>query len=468
MSIFANLNLKNAIAEALSTVQASLPATSATQTDAQASFANKLHQEMNKSSFDKAPVPQHTEFKQASADATKSNTAPGSTQANSQTASNQVAANQATTAQNKLQKQAQQQTHDKLANSDVDAQQTIATGTLLEAGDPKTDMLVDAEQTDAELNTDTTQVPTINTLGDNSWIHSMIVMRGQSDGALAKTESDQTSLLGDSDKGLLNQQPELGLKADALGVGRETAQAKLGTQDALVTQKTTTDSDVDASFDQLLGQQLTSPLVAGMNAGAGISAETFKLAAQAQELKSADQNLLALSQTSPQNAMANLSTTAFATELAASNATTATIEVPFGQAAWQQAINKQVVAMTNAGDDVATLTLSPPDLGPVQVVLKIDQSSVDTTFISDNPNVRQALEDGMQDLKDRMASQGLQLGNAFVGTGEQAQKHFSMFQPQAQSTSNLRGNAAGELTPEISPEATAIHTKVLGLVDTFV
>lgn len=140
------------------------------------------------------------------------------------------------------------------------------------------------------------------------------------------------------------------------------------------------------------------------------------------------------------------------------------IAAPFGNERWQTAMNQHVMNMVGSGDDVASLTLSPPDLGPIQVVLKVDNQSVNTSFITDNPLVRQALEDGMQDLRDRMQSQGLQLGQTFVGDGQQAQQHFE------QQTSRQGGQSVGtlgEADAVVAPQAVKT-TVARGLVDTFV
>lgn len=141
------------------------------------------------------------------------------------------------------------------------------------------------------------------------------------------------------------------------------------------------------------------------------------------------------------------------------------VAAPFGSDRWQTAMNQHVLNMVGTGDDVASLTLSPPDLGPIQVVLKVDNQSVNTSFITDNPLVRQALEDGMQDLRERMQSQGLQLGQTFVGNGQQAQQHFE----QEPGNSN-RQAAEGHADAETAAVAqTAVRSTVSrGLVDTFV
>ncbi|HSH87811.1 MAG TPA: flagellar hook-length control protein FliK [Methylophilus sp.] len=137
------------------------------------------------------------------------------------------------------------------------------------------------------------------------------------------------------------------------------------------------------------------------------------------------------------------------------------VSTPFGNERWQTAMNQHVLNMVGSGDDVASLTLSPPDLGPIQVVLKVDNQSVNTSFITDNPLVRQALEDGMQDLRDRMQSQGLELGQTFVGNGHQAEQHFE------QQSAKGNGRATAE-TEAVAATQTAVKTTVSrGLVDTF-
>ena len=141
------------------------------------------------------------------------------------------------------------------------------------------------------------------------------------------------------------------------------------------------------------------------------------------------------------------------------------VATPFGNERWQAAMNQHVMNMVGSGDEVASLTLSPPDLGPIQVVLKVDNQSVNTSFVTDNPLVRQALEDGLQDLRDRMGSQGLQLGQTFIGNGQQAQQHFEQQTPR-QASSALASSADTEAVA--APQTGVRSRAALGLVDTFV
>ncbi|OIQ97431.1 flagellar hook-length control protein [mine drainage metagenome] len=137
-----------------------------------------------------------------------------------------------------------------------------------------------------------------------------------------------------------------------------------------------------------------------------------------------------------------------------------------GKSGWDQAISQKVVWMVGAGEQSATLTLNPPDLGPLQVVIHVHNDQADTTFISDNKEVRQALENGMSNLRDKMSDAGIQLGQANVSTGSQSQQEF---QRATQSRSATASNDSGSIDPQILG---VVGTESLvritnGLVDTF-
>jgi len=136
-----------------------------------------------------------------------------------------------------------------------------------------------------------------------------------------------------------------------------------------------------------------------------------------------------------------------------------------GKSGWDQAISQKVVWMVGVGEQSATLTLNPPDLGPLQVVIHVHNDQADTTFLSDNAEVRRALEDGMSNLRDKMSEAGIQLGQANVGTGAQSQQQFQ------QATQSQPGSQLNNNTPALQ-EGKAGSTNTLvrvanGLVDTF-
>ncbi len=139
------------------------------------------------------------------------------------------------------------------------------------------------------------------------------------------------------------------------------------------------------------------------------------------------------------------------------------IDVYPGKSGWDQAISQKVVWMVGAAEQSATLTLNPPDLGPLQVVISVSNEKADTTFISENPDVRKALEDGIPALRDLMSQAGVQLGQANVSTGKQQQESQQAEKERHSNSGFVSTNREAE-PPQVSHVRTQVQN---GLVDTF-
>jgi flagellar hook-length control protein FliK len=92
-----------------------------------------------------------------------------------------------------------------------------------------------------------------------------------------------------------------------------------------------------------------------------------------------------------------------------------------GTPAWDQALGQKIVWMAQGGEQSATLTMNPPDLGPMQVVLSISNNQATVDFMSAQPEVRAALESALPRLREMMSESGVQLGQANVSAGSQQQ-----------------------------------------------
>lgn len=136
-----------------------------------------------------------------------------------------------------------------------------------------------------------------------------------------------------------------------------------------------------------------------------------------------------------------------------------------GRTGWNQEVSQKVVWMVGAGEQSATLTLNPPDLGPLQVVISVNNDQADASFFSDNPEVRQALEDGMEYLRDSLQSSGLQLGQANVNAGQQQAQQSFQEMAQKQFANNLKSQQG--LVDTDLPTTGIIVRESQGLVDTF-
>jgi flagellar hook-length control protein FliK len=141
------------------------------------------------------------------------------------------------------------------------------------------------------------------------------------------------------------------------------------------------------------------------------------------------------------------------------------INVAPGKPGWSEAIGQKVVWMVGAAEQSATLTLNPKDLGPLQVIIQVNNEKADATFISENPEVRKALEEGMSGLRQAMGQAGVELGQANVNTGKQHQE----FQQASKEYSARKGQENSATLGAESMQNTSINTRVShGLVDTFV
>jgi flagellar hook-length control protein FliK len=148
-------------------------------------------------------------------------------------------------------------------------------------------------------------------------------------------------------------------------------------------------------------------------------------------------------------------------QLASSNM----ISVYPGKSGWDQAISQKVVWMVGAGQQSASLTLNPPDLGPLKVVINVHNDQADTTFISDNDEVRKALETGMSNLRDKMNESGIQLGQANVSTSQQSQQDFQQA-AQNRVFQSAKDQASSEVIESVAQSKVTMRVSD-GLVDTF-
>jgi flagellar hook-length control protein FliK len=98
------------------------------------------------------------------------------------------------------------------------------------------------------------------------------------------------------------------------------------------------------------------------------------------------------------------------------------LDTPFVDARWADAFNQNIMTMSRPGNEQrAELTLNPPDLGPVQVVLNVVGSDAQATFVSQHAHVREAIEAAMPALRERFADSGMQLQTNVAQTNGDAQ-----------------------------------------------
>jgi flagellar hook-length control protein FliK len=95
------------------------------------------------------------------------------------------------------------------------------------------------------------------------------------------------------------------------------------------------------------------------------------------------------------------------------------------------------------------------------VVIHVHNNQADTTFISDNSDVRRALHDGLSNLKDMLGQSGINLGQANINSSQQEQQ-------SRQSSRDAKSNSqSGFTATEVDSKPMRVAQVSNGLVDTF-
>ena len=144
-----------------------------------------------------------------------------------------------------------------------------------------------------------------------------------------------------------------------------------------------------------------------------------------------------------------------------------------GSQGWDNQVSQRIVYMVGK-EQAATLTLNPPDLGPVQVVLNVSNDQASVQFSSNQLEVRQALENAIPKLREMMSESGIALGNATVDAGMPDQRQASQDGERRGNggASGLNGNGRdaggnGNSTESAPRSARTVAVGDRGMVDTF-
>lgn len=136
------------------------------------------------------------------------------------------------------------------------------------------------------------------------------------------------------------------------------------------------------------------------------------------------------------------------------------IETPVGNRGWDVEVGQKIVLLANRQDSRAELTLTPPQLGKVDITISVHGDQTSATFVSASPAAREALEQALPRLREMLADAGITLGQANVNA-ESARRD----QEEYRATGAVRGAATGNARG--SDAATLWERRSNGLIDTF-
>ncbi|MDN7908414.1 flagellar hook-length control protein FliK [Burkholderia diffusa] len=217
-------------------------------------------------------------------------------------------------------------------------------------------------------------------------------------------------------------------------------------------------------------QAPTQATATALQAGATAQSAAQHAFAAAEETASpAADATVAAAATAAAAAQANLQASPAASSIAAANAHVLAPHV--GTADWTDALSQKVVFLSNAHQQSAELTLNPPDLGPLQVVLRVADNHAHALFVSQHAQVRDAVEAALPKLREAMEAGGLGLGSASVSDGgfasqqQNPQQSFAGGRPSPRARAG--SSAADAPVDAVQSAAAGATVSRAGLVDTF-
>lgn len=110
------------------------------------------------------------------------------------------------------------------------------------------------------------------------------------------------------------------------------------------------------------------------------------------------------------------------------------VPVPVGTPQWSQAVGDKVLWLAAQNVSAAEIRLDPPELGPMQVRVSVNQDQASITFTSPHAGVREALDQQLNRLRDMFSEQGLNLVNVDVSDKSFAQREREQGESAKQHT----------------------------------
>jgi len=96
------------------------------------------------------------------------------------------------------------------------------------------------------------------------------------------------------------------------------------------------------------------------------------------------------------------------------------LDVPPNTVQWSEQISKRITIMNKEGLQSARIQLDPPELGALEIKVKVTSDQVHVGFTSNQPAVREALEAQTPRLREMMEQEGINLAD--VNVSDQGQQ----------------------------------------------
>lgn len=146
--------------------------------------------------------------------------------------------------------------------------------------------------------------------------------------------------------------------------------------------------------------------------------------------------------------------------------TLVTINTPVTHEKWGDEFNQKITWLSTQKEQSAELHLNPPQLGPMDVVLKVSGDQATALFSSPHAAVREAIEQALPKLREMLADSGIMLGNATVNDQAPRNRQNDSENRSGTSRQSINGISDSTTTGNASMRVSPI-SRHNGIVDTF-
>lgn len=153
-----------------------------------------------------------------------------------------------------------------------------------------------------------------------------------------------------------------------------------------------------------------------------------------------------------------------------SAATMPIMATPLGHNGWADEFSQKISWIGTQQHQVAELHLNPPNLGPLEVVLKISDNQATALFASPHGAVRDAVENALPKLREILADNGIMLGNTTISDQSPRDRGTDGFMGQgfgAAARHEIDDTVSGPAGSTAAAVQNASVRRHNGMVDTF-
>jgi flagellar hook-length control protein FliK len=144
------------------------------------------------------------------------------------------------------------------------------------------------------------------------------------------------------------------------------------------------------------------------------------------------------------------------------------IAAPLGEEGWSQAMGDRIMWMIGKGVQSSSIRINPPNLGPIQVHVSVQNDQASVNILAQHGAVKEALEAAIPRLREMLHESNLQLVNVDVSHRENMQQdsRSAMFQQDHREHTNYFQHQEQVLADPVEEEIPRYYTSS-GLLDDY-